>query len=340
MKAIGGVLLVFAVLYLGLCFMSPSEVKASRSTEIEAPASAIYGNVSDFKNWKDWMPWYKDNPDMTFEFEEQTAGVGAGYSWKSENAGNGSMKILEAEQNKSMKTEIDFEGMGISYGSWNFEPVGDKTKVTWGMHSSEPLPFLIRGFLKLSGMQGQLDGDFDKGLASLKEIVEAQVKSLPTSYDGYEVALINLPETTYVGAQREIGMVEMQAFFASSFGAAMGTVATNKLEMVGMPTACFYSWDEKGGKTDLFAGVPVNKAPEIMKEGIKIVTIPAGKALNIDYYGDFSGSAKAHEAMDKYISQRGWTATYPVLEQYVTDPTIEPDTSKWLTKVTYMFSEN
>lgn len=330
---IGGLLLI----YLALCFMGPKEIQASRSTVIDAPASMIYKHVGDLKNWKEWMPWYQNDPEMKLSFGEQTAGVGGHYSWESKNSGNGKMKITEADPGKSMQTEIDFGDMGTSRGSWAFEPTDDgKTKVTWGMQADDPVPFPMRGMLVAMGMQKQMDSDFDQGLASLKELAETAMANLPTAYDGYEVKQIDFPATTFIAERKEVTFAEMNDFFQTKMSLA-GATAGDKMK--GHPCGLYYEWDPENQKTDMAVAVPVSEVPESLPEGMAKVEMQGAKAVQIDYYGSYDGSAKAHEAMDKYFSDRGWKILSPVMEEYVTDPTTVDDPSKILTKVTYMYTE-
>ena len=39
--------------------------------------------------------------------------------------------------------------------------------------------------------------------------------------------------------------------------------------------------------------------------------------------------------MNDYLQQKKMTSSLPVIEEYVTDPTVEKDTAKWLTKIIY-----
>ena len=341
MKILGYIIGFLLLTYLALCFVGPKEIQASRSIEIDAPANAIYQNVSDFKNWKEWMPWFKKDPAMVLTYGDQTTGIGGNYAWSSETQGKGNMKIIEAEPGKSMKTEIEFDGMGTSYGSWKFEPIEDgKVKTTWGMNAPDEVNFFMRGMLQLMGMQKQMDADFDMGLASLKEVVEAQQANLPTTYNGYEIKLIDQPATSYIGVRKEMPWAEMTAFYEEIFPAAFGAAMKSKSEMLGQPCGLFYKWDEETQRTDMAAGVPVKSAPETLPEGMAVINIAGGKALQIDYYGTYEGTVKAHEALDKYIADRGWTVVHPVNEQYVTDPTTVDDVSKVLTKITYIYTES
>jgi len=44
---------------------------------------------------------------------------------------------------------------------------------------------------------------------------------------------------------------------------------------------------------------------------------------------------QAHMAMEKYINENKLEALTPAVEEYVTDPGSEPDSTKWLTKIVY-----
>jgi len=100
-----------------------------------------------------------------------------------------------------------------------------------------------------------------------------------------------------------------------------------------MPGGLFYKWDETNGTTDMAASIPVKESIEIA--GTNLHTIPAGKAIQVDYYGDYAGSAEAHYAIDEYMNDYGILSNVPIVEEYVTDPTEEKDPKKWLTKITY-----
>lgn len=340
MKIFGYIIGAILLIYLGLCFIGPKEIQASRSIEIDAPATAVYKHVGDLKNWKAWMPWYQNDPEMQLEWGEQTAGVGGHYAWSSENSGNGKMKIIEAAPGESMRTEIEFDGMGTSYGTWNFEPTeAGQTKVTWGMQAEDPVPFPMRGMLIAMGVQKQLDGDFDQGLASLKKVVEETQANLPTEYDGYQIKMLDLPASHYVGMREEIAQSDLSDFYAKNLPVAAKALTAAKSEMTGMPTGLFYSWDEKTGKTDVLAGIPVKTAPTALSDNMLSLSVPANKAVQINYYGEYDASIKAHMAMDKYLSDRNWKVVYPVMEEYVNDPTTVKDPSEILTKVTYMYTE-
>ncbi len=61
-------------------------------------------------------------------------------------------------------------------------------------------------------------------------------------------------------------------------------------------------------------------------------------AYTIDYPGAYEGLKYAHQSLNKYFQTNGLRLKPPVIEEYITDPMAEPDTTKWLTKI-YYFSE-
>jgi effector-binding domain-containing protein len=55
----------------------------------------------------------------------------------------------------------------------------------------------------------------------------------------------------------------------------------------------------------------------------------------VAYYGNYDQSEKAHDAIGDKMKADGLVLRDAVIEEYVTDPTAEPDTAKWLTNIYY-----
>jgi len=52
--------------------------------------------------------------------------------------------------------------------------------------------------------------------------------------------------------------------------------------------------------------------------------------------GGYNGLEQAHLAMDDYMKANNLENQPPVIEEYITDPGSEPDSNKWVTKITYL----
>lgn len=335
-KIIGGILMALIVLYVIACFFGPKNANITRSIDIEASPAQIYSQFANLKNWEKWSPWSNNDETMSISYQDKVEGVGAGYSWNSEKQGGGSLEILEAVPGKSMKTKLKFDGWdGESYGSWQIEPTGSGgSKLSWGMNSETDIPFIFRGMSM--GMPGALQNSFDEGLASIKKLAEESPKGI--SVNGFNILQIDAPEQHYMTVRNKIGFDKLAQHFETNFPKIMMDLEKKKAEIAGMPCGLFYEWDEVNMTADMASAIPIKSAVEATK-GMEITTLPAGPALRINYYGSYEKSADAHYAIDGYLKEKNLKAKSPCLEQYITDPGSEPDTSKWLTQITY-FLEN
>jgi effector-binding domain-containing protein len=108
------------------------------------------------------------------------------------------------------------------------------------------------------------------------------------------------------------------------------------MKMIGAPVGLYYTWDERAMKSSMAAGIPIFGSLQTTE--VKTVRLSMSTAYIIDYYGSYEGSMYAHLALDNYLKQKGLKMRSPVIEEYLTDPGAEPDTSKWLTRI-YYFAE-
>jgi effector-binding domain-containing protein len=69
------------------------------------------------------------------------------------------------------------------------------------------------------------------------------------------------------------------------------------------------------------------------------VSLDAGKAISVDHYGSYNGLQAAHDAIDKFAQANGLKTKMPVIEEYVTGPQMEPDSTKWLTRIYYLLDQ-
>ncbi len=323
-------LVLLAVIAIGLMAISPSKLVFEESQTMDAPPTMVYNMVNDFKKWRTWSPWDEMDPNAEHSYTSKTAGVGAQWSWKgNKEVGEGSQTIVESKKGESIRTELKFGGWdGESYSSWKFEDMDGKTKVTWGFEGGET-PFVFRPFNLL--MKGGLIKTYNKGLSKIKTIVEE--RSRDKVYNGYKINEVYVGEKNYILNRQVVEIANMQQFYTQNLGALFMKAQGKKLEMDGMPSGLFYSWDESKGTTDMAAAIPL-KEPMTVPGAIS-QTLPDGKAVQVDYYGDYAKTETAHLAIEEYMDDHGLLVNYPIVQEYVTDPTTEKDPSKWLTKITY-----
>ncbi len=165
---------ILALLVGAILLFAPESVTVTRKASVQAPIDHAFAQVNNLENWKNWMPWYADDPNMKITYADTRVGTGASYSWAGEVAGKGKLDIVESKDNESIKTLIAFEGMGESKGKWTFEEKGEQTEVSWSMTSEAGYNPIGRVFNLF--MDGALGPDVEKGLKNLEEAAIASYK--------------------------------------------------------------------------------------------------------------------------------------------------------------------
>ena len=324
------ILVLMAVLAIAAMFLSPKKLAFEESISIDAPAMTVFNLVNDFKQWENWSPWMELDPDAINTYTDKSKGVGAKWEWKgNDKVGEGAQIIKESEPGKLVKTALTFSGWdGESYSDWKFTPDGDKTKVSWDFDGAKT-PFVLRPINLV--MKSGLKKTYVKGLNKIKKIAEDRDKN--RVYNGYKINEIYQGNKNYVMNRQIVDMANISNFFSTNTNALLQKAQGTEIEMDGNPSALFYSWDETNGKTDMAAALPV-KIP-ISIPGAISQTLSDGKAIQVDYLGDPDKAESAHYAIEYYMNDRGLLVNYPIVQETVTDPMVEKDMSKWLTRITY-----
>jgi effector-binding domain-containing protein len=333
LKLLGGLIVVVILIVVFLGFIMPKEYSVEKTVNIDAPKQVIWKNVNNFKAMDQWSPWREMDPNQKTEYIGESGEVGSMTKWEGDpnTVGTGSQELMLSTPFERIETKLRFmvpwEAENDVYVS--ISPNENGYSVAWGFSGKMDFPMNV--FLPLMGIEEGVGNDFTKGLTKLKEICETQ--SNLGKYKDWEVNLVELPIKYFVAVRDTIKMQDMSNFYAQNFGKLYGSITQNGTEMSGQPSGLIYLWDEENNTTVMAAAIPVVAETNI--QGFESVVFEGGKALQIDYYGDYEGSGDAHWAMDECIQDYGFEVTEPVIEEYITDPMEEPDTSKWLTRITY-----
>jgi hypothetical protein len=172
-------LVLIVVVFVIVVAMQPSEFHVSRSAKMAAPPAEVFAQVNDFHKWEAWSPWEKKDPNMKRTFSDPAAGKDAKYGWSgNSDVGEGAMTILESRPNELIKIKLDFikPMEDTSTVEFAFKPEGEQTEVTWSMYGKSG-GFIQKAFCLFMNMDKMVGGDFEKGLASIKTIVEKTDKT-------------------------------------------------------------------------------------------------------------------------------------------------------------------
>lgn len=168
------VILGIIALFIILAIVAPKKFNISRSIEIDKPLPEVFEYLKYIKNQEQWSPWKKKDPNMKQEYIGTDGEVGFISRWEgNKDVGTGEQEIIKITDNKSIEVQMRFykPWKSESEASTNVQDMGNgKTKVTWGFFGKNKIPSNI--FMLFFNMDKAVGGDFEEGLASLKEILE------------------------------------------------------------------------------------------------------------------------------------------------------------------------
>lgn len=325
---------VIVVLLVIIAFFLPRHVAVERSLTMNAPAEVIFAQVNDYKNWEKWSPWHKKDPNMKLFYDGPTAGAGASYRWESDHdqVGNGMQKITASVPNDSVVSEMYFmESKDPAYGIFRFAESDSGTRVTWMMRAdmgNNP----VGRWMGLM-MESWVGSEFEKGLEDLKKIAESQPKS--EAKGGNEAKIENTTTKDQVVATLtdSASFAELSPKLASMLGEIQAELKKGGAEQTAPVFAIYHSFSHD--KVVFEAGIPVSKTfKPSPKSRVKSWEMKGGNAVVGHHYGPYN-TEKLHYAMDDWMKQKNLTIIGAPWEVYITDPTKEPDTTKWYTQVYY-----
>lgn len=164
------------LLFLGYVALQPSSFHIERASIVVAPPSAVFAEVNDFRNWEAWSPWARLDPDAKATFEGPASGEGAVFHWAgNREVGEGRMTVVESRPDERIRIRVDFvkPWEGTSTSEFTFRPDGPRTIVTWAMSGEQT--FVQKAVCVFFSLDKMLGAQFEKGLASLKSVVEGKL---------------------------------------------------------------------------------------------------------------------------------------------------------------------
>jgi uncharacterized protein YndB with AHSA1/START domain len=164
-----------AVVVVGVIVVAtrPAEFRITRTATMAAPAAAVFEQVNDFRKWEEWSPWAKLDPAARKTLEGPPTGTGAVYRWAGNHeVGEGVMTITESRPHELVRVRLQFlkPFAATSTAEFTFKPEGDRTAVTWTMTGTNS--FMAKAIHLVMNMERMIGGNFEKGLASMKSLVE------------------------------------------------------------------------------------------------------------------------------------------------------------------------
>ena len=172
---IGLALVALIAAFLAFAATRPASYRVARKTVVAAPPAVAYAQVVDFHKWPAWSPWAKLDPAMKTTFGGAPEGTGAVYEWNgNDKVGEGRMTITDARPGQAVDIRLEFMRpmTAVNQTAFAFAPAASGTEITWTMEGQNN--FMAKAFSVFMDFEKMVGGDFERGLASLKAVSEAQ----------------------------------------------------------------------------------------------------------------------------------------------------------------------
>jgi len=170
--------LVITVAIVGVLTIAatrPNAFHIERSVSTAATPDQVFAVVNDLHRFHEWSPWQKLDPTMKVTFEGPASGVGASYTWVgNDKVGEGRMTTTEATPPGSLTQKLEFlePFKTTSDVLCTIAHESGGSRVNWAMDGNyDYVSKIMCLFVSMDSMVGK---DFESGLASLKQVAEAE----------------------------------------------------------------------------------------------------------------------------------------------------------------------
>lgn len=325
-----GVFVLAIVGMLGL--FAKKNYAIERSIDIKAPQGMVHDQVRFFKNFPQWSPWHELDRNMKTTLSGTDGEPGARYTWDgNEKVGKGQQTITGVGPDY-VDMNVELAQFGSVWKLRHLSKAIDSSNTHAVMRLDVHIPFPYNIGAMFTDIDKYLGKDYERALGNLKKRCEGIIFK---KYRGYEVMLADtIPVKYYVGVRQVVPIPDISKFYLAELPKAQEKVIGEKLSIAGGPSGLFWAYDTIAGTADMAAAIPVVEQKKIAG-GVGVFTVGGRKALVIEHFGPYELTGEAHAALEEYMAEKSLKYIAPVIEEYVTDPTQEPDTAKWLTKVIY-----
>jgi effector-binding domain-containing protein/uncharacterized protein YndB with AHSA1/START domain len=329
LKALGILLLVLIVAAAIATFVLPTTIELEEEVTVNAPAEQVWAHLTSWEERDKWSPWRKMDAGMKVTYEGEEGTEGSKMAWEGDTVGTGNQTITKIDkENGEVHSDLNFfqpnEGGGKVV--MKMEETDEGVKTTYKLSLDAPRPMNV--LFTLMGMKKFMSQQYGEGLNEMKAVLEASANEAPT----YDIKKTTRDPQAYIGKVDTVSFANMQTYWAES------SANFQAMEEQGaMLCGLYFDWNEEKQEAVMTTAIPTgkDKAPE----GFDLIQVDGGAYLELDYYGAYDGIKAAHMALDGYLNANNLEVRGPVMEEYVTDPMMEPDTTKWLTRLAYPVQE-
>jgi effector-binding domain-containing protein len=322
--------LIALVVVIGLALPRHGRVQAA--IEIDAYPATVFALANDFRRVTLWSSLTDNDPNTRTVFSGPARGVGATMTWDGVIIGSGTQVISASEPMQRIEMTLNPGEANEARSTLRFDQDNGATRVTWSYDIDRGFNIVGR-YLDLLH-RSVIRGDYESGLANLKELAE----SLPREdFSDIEIEHLHV-EATWIAYLSTSSRPE-----ASAISQAMGNayfeilrfIDANDLREAGAPMSIMQTFS--GANLSFQAAIPVAGA-DIAALGdesrVRIGETYAGPVVRVQHVGSYRTLGRTHARIMAYLAAAGIERAGAAWESYVSDPT-KVDEAELVTLVYY-----
>jgi len=296
---------------------------------IKAPTAVLFNTINEYKTWMDWGPWKTNDPSIVPSYPTQTSGIGAAYSWTSEQEGSGRMETLALVENKSLHQKIHFDQRDKSDVYWDLEYTDKGTEVTWGMKGD--LGFMGKAFFTIMGGADKVLGKmFEEGLKGLDEYVLEQVNIYSITNSG----IVEYSGGYFIHLTTECSFDEMPAKLDKMLPEVLIYAMQKSYPRAGDIFTLYHKYDEVNKRVEFSSCIPVKE--RVNPEGdIALAFMEKGRYHKTTLQGAYKYSEEAWKKAFEFAKADGVVVPEngKPFEVYTKGHTDSPNPADWVTEI-------
>lgn len=303
------------------------------SVVIPAAPEIVFDKVNNFKTWENWSPWKTNDPNIVFNYAEKTSGEGASFSWDGKRSG--AITTTKVIPNKEIHQDFTFQsstGKRNAEMIWNFEELGDSTKVGWTTKGEHTLIDKVFHSIKGSDFVATVHQMNREGLQNISEAVVADMKKYSINVDGVtQYGGGYYMYTTSVAKEQEVGEKA-----ASMMSMVENFISRNNLNVSGNPFILYNEKDPANNTVIFSTGFPI-KEKVITPDGSPVVCgfMDPVSAVKVSLKGNYGNLHEASQKGLNYIRENSLQIdpSRKIFEVYAIGPQDDPNPANWLTEI-------
>jgi uncharacterized protein YndB with AHSA1/START domain len=314
----------------------PRHSRVEVSVLVDAPPATVFALVNDFRRVHLWSPRTVTDPNARIIYSGPNRGVGATVTWDGLIVGSGTETISESRPYEHVATTINPGEAGEARTWFDIARQDGGALVTWGFAHDHGLNLVGRYFAVL--LSGVVKREYDRGIASLKELAE----SLPRIDFGdldVEHLVVEPVQIAYLPTSSQPEPAAISDAMGKAYFEILSFIDTHALTEAGAPLSIVRGF--AGSQLRFDAAIPVRGVTDATTgdaAAVRLGSTYSGPAIRVRHVGSYRQLGTTHRKIAAYLAALGLERNGDAWETYVSDPTRVPE-MELVTEVYYPVRE-